>query len=267
MNIHRLSLIALMLFAGLAARAQDLRDSRQFEVLVFAQPEKWHQECVPAVHAAFEGLSKHHQFGLTWSEDPAVFAETNLARFAVIVFVNCTGATLDEAQRANFTAYIHGGGNFVAVHGTTAARQGWPWFNRLIGRAFLLHPYVQSAVVRVTDRNFPATFALPDRWVWTDEWYEFGPPLVPDLHTVLRVDETTYDPRRIWPDQKAEGMGADHPVAWYHTFEGGRVFVTMLGHMPSLFADTLYVEHLYGGLYWAATGRGVEAPVAKCESK
>jgi len=30
-------------------------------------------------------------------------------------------------------------------------------------------------------------------------------------------------------------MGAFHPIAWYHVFEGGRCFVTALGHMPELY--------------------------------
>ena len=100
---------------------------------------------------------------------------------------------------------------------------------------------------------------IPDKWIWTDEWYEFDAPLEPDLHVVLTVDESTYDPTRIWPGQKASGMGSFHPIAWYHTFEGGRSFVTALGHMPELYRDKTFLDHLYGGINWAATGRGVAA--------
>jgi hypothetical protein len=49
-----------------------------------------------------------------------------------------------------------------------------------------------------------------------------------------------------------------HPIAWYHTFEGGRSFVTALGHMPELYRDKTFLDHLYGGIYWAATGRGID---------
>src|SRR5690606_40688040 len=81
--------------------------------------------------------------------------------------------------------------------------------------------------------------------------------LVEGLRTVLRVDESSYDPTRIWPGQHAAGMGADHPVAWYHAYDGGRVFVTALGHPPAAYDDAHYLAHLYGGLWWAATGRGL----------
>jgi hypothetical protein len=35
--------------------------------------------------------------------------------------------------------------------------------------------------------------------------------------------------------------------------------VTALGHMPELYRDTTYLDHLYGGIFWAATGRGIAA--------
>ena len=30
--------------------------------------------------------------------------------------------------------------------------------------------------------------------------------------------------------------------------------------MPEWYADKTFLDHLYGGLYWAATGRGIAAP-------
>ncbi len=255
MKTVRFLAFALLLLGALAARAQN-----QFEILVFAQPEKWHKDAVPVARESFAMLARHHQFGLTWSEDPTSFDDANLARFAVVVFVNCTGEALNAAQQERFAAYIRGGGNFVAVHAAAATEKRWPWYDELVGRVFRIHPYVQTAVIDVVDRGFPACMHLPERWVWTDEWYEFEAPLQSDHHVVLRVDESTYEPHKIWPGGKADGMGADHPLAWYHSFEGGRVFVTALGHMPELYRDTRYLEHLYGGIYWAATGRGVAVP-------
>lgn len=257
MKLPQALIVCCLLLAGFVARAQN-----QFEVLVFAQPEKWHKDCVPVAHESFATMAKHHQFALTWSEDPASFDDANLARFAAIVFVNCTGEALNEAQRAKFAAYIHGGGNFVAVHAAAATEKKWPWYDQLVGRVFRIHPYVQTGVAVVTDPGFPACAHLPARWVWTDEWYEYEAPLQPDHHVVLRVDESTYEPHKIWPGGKADGMGADHPIAWYHNFEGGRVFVTSLGHMPELYRDQRYLDHIYGGIYWAATGHGAATPVA-----
>lgn len=119
---------------------------------------------------------------------------------------------------------------------------------------------LQTAVVNKVDPSFPATFALPQHWIWSDEWYEFTNPHGVAVQPVLAVDEASYDPRRIWPGQVAHGMGADHPVSWHHRYEKGRVFVTALGHDAQMYKDPQYLGHLWGGIYWAATGLGVQTP-------
>lgn len=40
---------------------------------------------------------------------------------------------------------------------------------------------------------------------------------------------------------------------------GGRAFYTALGHLPQNHSDQMFLHHLYGGIYWAATGRGFRA--------
>jgi type 1 glutamine amidotransferase len=246
--------LAVSTFLTRPARAQT-----QFDVLVLAVPEKWHRDCIPVARDSFQKMALQHQFALTWASDAAVL-DGDLKKYAAIVFLNTPGEELSGDRRHRFRDYIHGGGGFVGVHMGIATKRKWPWYEQLVGRSFRIHPCVQTAVLHVTDRNFPAAMPLPDRWIWTDEWYEFDAPLVPDLHVVLTVDESTYDPTKIWEGQHAEGMGAFHPVAWYHEFEGGRSFVTALGHMPELYADRTFLDHLYGGIYWAATGRGIAAP-------
>ena len=103
--------------------------------------------------------------------------------------------------------------------------------------------------MKVIDKNHPATMHLPDRWVWTDEWYNFKGPLPENLHVLLTVDESTY------VDEK--GMGEVHPIAWYQEYDGGRSFYTALGHIESSYNDALFLKHLLGGIYWAATGLGI----------
>ena len=49
-----------------------------------------------------------------------------------------------------------------------------------------------------------------------------------------------------------------NPVAWYHQVEKGRVFVTSLGHNCEMYKDQQYLSHLMGGIYWTATGKGIQ---------
>lgn len=254
---HMKKLLAMLLVAGLVF-SMSPACAQQFKILVTAIPNKYHNDYAVVAKPQFERLARQHDFGLTWAWNTSAF-DADLSQYAAIVFLNTPGEELDAAQRLRLEAYVQAGGGVVAVHRALISTAGeWPWFERLIGRPFKIHPMVQTAVVRVEDRGFPAAFGLPDRWLWTDEWYEFGPDITTGLHTVLSVDEDSYDPTRIWPGQTATGMGKIHPVAWYHVHDGGRVFVTALGHTPELYNDRLYLDHLYGGIFWTATGRGLE---------
>ena len=76
------------------------------------------------------------------------------------------------------------------------------------------------------------------------------------INPVLKVDEASYDPAKIWPGQVGKRMGGDHPEAWFQQYEKGRVFVTLLWHNVEMYRDERYLQHLLGGIYWTATGLG-----------
>jgi len=110
----------------------------------------------------------------------------------------------------------------------------------------------------VKDKSHPSTMHLQDSWIWTDEWYSFGPALTDNQKLLLTVDENTYDPDRTWgDDNRFTAMGDFHPISWYQEFDGGRSFYTTLGHLPAAYEDPWFLAHIYGGIYWAATGFGI----------
>lgn len=228
----------------------------QFKVLVIATPSKYHYEYIPVARDSIEHLAKLHAFHVEWTSDPAVF-DGDLSHYAAVMFLNTPAEQLSETQRRHFEAYMRGGGNAIVVHrAAIIPKTDWPWYEKLVGRSFVNHPMLQTGVVTVVDKGFPATFGVPDRWIWSDEFYVTSNPFAVPIDTVLTVDETSYDPTSIWPGQVAKPMGKDHPEAWYHRYEKGRVFVTLLGHDAEAYRDERYLQHLLGGLYWAATGRG-----------
>ncbi|MFW6354172.1 MAG: ThuA domain-containing protein [Verrucomicrobiota bacterium] len=243
-------LVSAVFIASLPAMAQ-----KQFSALVVALPSEYHFEYISVARESFRRLAEVHHFELEFTS-VAWPVEGDLSGYDAIVFLNTNAGLLNEDERANFQRYIRSGKGFVAVHWAVGRREEWEWYADLVGRSFTIHPIIQSGVAQVEDGSHPATLSLPERFVWTDEWYEVAPAEHSGLHTLLSVDESTYDPTWIWPGQEAHGMGADHPVSWCHEFEGSRVFVTTLGHLPAAYAEPRFLDHLYGALYWAATGRG-----------
>ena len=258
-RLRRVVLLMALLGTAMAAHAQ------QYKVLVAAIPNKYHHDYIPVAKPRFEAMARQHYFELVWAWNASAF-DQDLSQYAAIVLLNTPASDLDPAQRERFQQYVRNGGGVVAVHKAFATAREWPWYERMIGRLFRTHPWMQTAMVDIVDRDHPATAGLPTRWMWTDEWYEYDPPYSDTLVTVMTVDERTYDPTLIWEGQTAKGMGKDHPVAWYHEFEGGRVFATALGHLAEAYNDPVYMQHLYGGIYWAATGKGVEKTDAKREA-
>ncbi|MES2162132.1 MAG: ThuA domain-containing protein [Pseudomonadota bacterium] len=247
-----MTLCAWLLLAG-AVHADN-----QYKVLVLAMPGKYHYEYIPIARDSFEQLARLHAFELTYTSKPEVF-DGDLGQYAAVVFLNTPGEELSEPRRRKFEDYMRAGGNAMLVHrALIIPANTWPWFEKLVGRTIGNHPMLQTGVVEVVDKKFPATYGLPQRWLWSDEWYVSSNPHHIRIEPVLNVDESTYDPTKIWPGQVSTGMGRDHPVAWYHRVEKGRVFVTALGHNGEMYRDPQYLHHLMGGLYWTATGKGIE---------
>ncbi|WP_242123689.1 ThuA domain-containing protein [Sphingobium sp. Sx8-8] len=249
-GIVRLFCACLALMTASAVRAEG-----QFRLLVLAIPNTYHYEYIPIARESLEKLAKLHDFELVWTNRTETF-DRDLSPYAAVMFLNTPGEELSATQRSRFEAYMRAGGNAMVVHRAAITPPGdWPWYEKMVGRSFVIHPMLQTGVVTVTDRRFPATYGLPERWIWSDEYYVTANPHHIRVSPVLNVDEDSYDPTKIWPGQVARPMGRDHPVAWYHSCEKGRVFVTTLGHKGEMYRDPQYLAHLMGGIYWTATGR------------
>ena len=228
----------------------------QFKLLVLAIPNKYHYEYIPIARESLERLAKLHSFEFTWTNKTDAF-DKDLDQYAAVMFLNTPGEELNTAQRTRFEGYMRRGGNAIVVHrAAITPPNNWIWYERMVGRTVGVHPMLQTGVVTVEDRNFPATYGVPERWIWSDEFYVTTNPYNVTINPVLNVDESSYDPTKIWPGQVSKPMGKNHPVAWYHRHEKGRVFVTTLGHNGEMYRDPQYLTHLMGGIYWAASGLG-----------
>jgi len=246
-----LAFIAMLLLFNFTAKAQ-----KQFKVLLVTTTRGWHHESIHAGVLALQQLGVRHFFEVVLWEDPNGFTDQYLKQFQAVIFLNTTGDIFDEKQQKVMERFIESGKGFVGIHSASDTEYDWEWYTKLVGRMFHIHPVVQTAKLKVADHNFPGLQGFDNGRLWTDEWYEFGPEKTSGLNYILAVDESSYNPKADWgPRGKGEGMGKFHPIAWYHEYDGGRAFYTALGHLPTNFSDPDFLNHVYAGILWAATGK------------
>ncbi len=232
--------------------------AQQFGVALFSKTAGWHHESINEGVTAIRALGQLHHFDVFWTEDAGrIFTDESLAKHQVVIFLLTTGDVLDAKQQAAFERYIRAGGGYVGVHSAADTEYGWPWYTKMLGHMFQRHPAIQSAMVKVEGRDFPGMERFPSRFLTTEEWYEFDASRSPALRYLLSVDDTTYQPS---PQRAQAGPASFHPISWYHQYDGGRAFYTALGHLPATYSDAQFLHHLFGGIYWAATGKGAKAP-------
>lgn len=231
--------------------------SQQFKALLFTKTDGFHHESILAGVEAIRLLASKHHFAVDWQENAGVFNDKALENYKVVIFLNTTGNILNDQQQAAFEKFIKAGKGYVGIHSASDTEYDWAWYTKLVGMMFKIHPQNQTAYLKVEDSNFPGMERFPKKFLWTDEWYQYGDRKADDLKILITVDEKTYDPYAKWGDNEGKGMGAVHPISWYHNYDGGRAFYTGLGHIPLTFSDQTFLDHIYGGIYWAATGKGL----------
>ena len=253
MNRFKFFLVIILLQVTLSLQSQA---QKQFKVLMVTTTRGWHHESVHAGVLAVQQLASRNSFEAVLLEDPNGFTDKNLQQYQAVIFINTTGDILDNEQQKVMERFIQSGKGFVGVHSASDTEYDWEWYTKLVGRMFHIHPAVQTAKMKIIDAKFPGLQGFADDKLWTEEWYEFGPEKTTGLNYVLAVDETTYNPKADWGARaKGEGMGKLHPLAWYHNYDGGRAFYTALGHLPTNWNEPAFLNHLYAGIFWAATGK------------
>ena len=253
--MNALSITVLLCLLGTSPSA----DQPAPRVLVFSKTAGFRHDAIPAGVTAVRELGAEGGFDVDATEDAAAFTPSNLARYRAVVFLNTSGEVFDDGQKVAFQGFIRNGGGLAAVHQGITTLDKWPWYVALVGGVkFAGHPKPQEATCRSETNGHPATKDLPNSWKWTEEWYNFEPNPRQRTQVLLTVDETSY---------QGGTMGKDHPVSWYHTAEGGRVWCTALGHIKESYSLPILRKHLLGGIRYAAGLAQVEVAVPKADDR
>lgn len=230
------SFIAGFSYAPVHAQGGDQKQS----VLIFSKTEGFRHSSIPTGVKAMIQLADKEDIHSYHTENAHYFHPDSLESYDAAIFLNTTGDVLNDAQEEAFEQYIQNGGGFLGIHAAADTEYEWPWYGEMVGAYFTSHPEVQEAAIDVLDHSHPATSFLPEEWIRTDEWYNYK-NISDDIEVLMELDESTYE----------GGENGDfHPIAWYHNFDGGRVFYTGLGHTEEAYSDSSFLDHLRGALHY-----------------
>jgi type 1 glutamine amidotransferase len=213
------------------------------KVLVFSKTAGFRHDSIPAGISAIQQLGTANGFTVTATEDANQFTTANLAQYQAVIWLSTTGDVLNATQQTAFESYIGSGGGYVGIHAAADTEYDWPFYGGLVGAYFSSHPAIQQASITVEDRTSAATSHLPATWTRTDEWYNYRANPRPNVHVLMRLNESSYT---------GGTMGADHPITWCQNYRGGRAFYTGLGHTQESYADSNFTRMLLGGIQIAA---------------
>ncbi len=213
-------------------------------VLVFSKTKGWKHTSIPFGIDAIYNLGRENGFLVDTTKNAEFFDDYNLKQYHAVIFNNTTRNVLNAEQQAAFERYIQAGGGYVGIHAAADTEYEWPWYDKLVGAHFSSHPHnpnVRKAVVTVTDTTHLSTKGLPVSWERTDEWYNYR-SFYPGIKVLAYLDESTYE---------GGTNGSNHPISWFHEFDGGRAFYTGLGHTDSSFSEPMFLKHILGGIQYA----------------
>ncbi len=222
--------LLIMVIAG-CQKKQDVENVTLPEkVLIFSKTMGYRHASIEKGIEVLSGIIRDEGFVAVASEDAGIFREDSLSGFAAVIFLSTTGDILDGGQQAAFERYIQSGGGFLGIHAAADTEYNWPWYNGLVGGYFESHPNdpnVRTATVVKAENDHSSTDFLPDSFERTDEWYNYR-SVSADIIPLLKLDESSY---------QGGNMNGDHPITWYHEYDGGKAFYTGFGHTEETYSE------------------------------
>lgn len=238
MNLRQFPLtiiMACLLLQDLSAQEKKVG----FKVIAFytAKNDLAHISFVHEANNWFPQMAALYNFAYDSTNDWSRLNDSVLSQYQVVLFLD-TRPDVKE-QRAAFQRYMEKGGAWIGFHFSGFALtpstypQNWDWYhNELIGagqyKGNTWRP--TAAVLRVEDRNHPATAHLPARFSSSpNEWYSWEKDLTknPNIRILLSIDSASFPlgtgpkPHEIW-------HSGYYPVAW--TNRKYRMLYINMGH-------------------------------------
>ena len=215
----------------------------KFNLLVFSKTNGFRHKSIEPAKETIKNLGIENNFKTSFTEDSLDINGTNLKNFQVVIFLSTTGDILAGPQEKALKSFVENGGGYVGIHAACDTEYEWLWYGKLVGRYFESHPNIQEARIQNVNKSHPSTESLPKSFNRIDEWYNFRNPLPEGVTVLLNLDERSYS---------GGTDNGSHPISWAHDVGKGRSFFTAMGHTAESYQEEIFVNHLLGGMLWAA---------------
>ena len=227
-------------------------------VLVFSGTGWYRHPETAAINGWLARLSDDLNMQVDVTESPKDIVQL-LDRYDVLVLNNSNELTtlLNEPQRNRIRDWYRKGGGIVALHAALVHQTEWKWFHEIGGCDFNSDSEYLEARVTVDQSavDHPAVKGHGTSFTYMADWTNHTRSVtgLPGFQVLLRVDESTFEPvRDYFKTRGGKAMGADHPIAWLHTNDGGRFFYTELGHDVRSLETPFGRQHITEAIRWAA---------------
>jgi type 1 glutamine amidotransferase len=252
-TIHTVMLaFVLMLVAGLLCSCGELSQSgkdlskpgEKLKVLVVTGGHAFERK---PFFTLFNGYDDIEYVEAQLKDHSEIFEDISGWDYDVIVFFNMT-QKISPKRQENFTKLVKNGTGVVALHHCMGSYQQWPEYIKIIGGVYNLKASEQGGVkrqastykhgvdftVHIEDTKHPITRGLSDFQVH-DETYKKC-DFEKDNHLLLTTNH---------PD-------SDRELAWVRKYGKGKVCLIMVGHGPSVYANTTYRQLVARAIRWSA---------------
>lgn len=244
-----LHIVVLVLLSGMASCNKDKKKvyppetgtETGIKTLIFSKTSGYrHETAIAKGIVLFQSHAAEWELDVSATESTGQFTGAELNKYKILVLLHTTGDFLNENEQEALRSFVHNGGRILAIHAAADAEYDWPWYNQMLGAWFLDHPAIQQANCLQADATHLSGKGMPATWTRTDEWYNFK-DVQPHINVVYSIDESSYS---------GGTNGAGHPISWYHTFEGGKIFYrrwdTRTRPTPNLFLFNISAVPLNG---------------------
>jgi type 1 glutamine amidotransferase len=211
---------------------------------------------IPAHNYALQKLAtRTGQFRVVFSNNLDNLKFPKIKEFDAIFLNNTVGMIFaDDEVRDSLVRYLREGGGLAGIHGASHASMDWPTFGEMLGgRGGAHREPTEKAWIQMDDPSSPLNAAFGGKpFEYQDEFFHFVEPPYDraQIHVLLSVDVGLTDMAqgKVLGPFELGREDSDYAVSWIRNVGKGRIFYSILGHNPTLFANPKTAQHLLAAI-------------------